>query len=678
MVLYILFLLSSLLHIATCTVYTVTPDDHYYPNTTCHHCHNLQHYLLNITKYFTSNTQLLFLPGLHHLYTDLIIQNVHNISLIGSTANGTTLDTVIQCNSSVGIVMTNITNLIVSNFVIKGCKKSQQHVHGVNQQVAVSIENCSDIILRFIHIHMEDKDILHTHSLLGINVLGKSKLVNFSCNKIILYYDDIQARNIKNTLLIDHFQRVEYVNTFLIIDLMIYHHLYEITIQLAHITLQHQHEEFLRGILSNSILYITNCQFLTNRFSLFNIKVPINNDYGSIKFINCKFLNNSNSTPLINIDINVTIISCTFNGGSIIQLHEHDSYENNKNFVLIKNTRFIDCKYSELCSLIDTDYVDIIIVNCIFNGNQSILNSHRYNANKNITVVIQNTQFNCNYLNNTNLGSLINARNVDVIIVNCSFNGRLNILDIYGYGNNVTIVNCSFNGSLNALRTIGYFIDRLKVTVIIKNTQFVNSLLTDQDSLLTLFFSNLILEGVVTFHAITNHDSIIELYAGSTITIHGGVKFSNNTGRQLISFIENSNQYIKIKDPSIISIHHNQVCNFFVMSTCEETLYQFCIFQYYTNGTLESGNFLIEYYNNQLNFSIWKCYICYIPITNCNWLPQSAFYHVIPNDVNTQFIKYINNSDVINVNSDHDTLCACNNQMNHDCSINDFRLPIPW
>ena len=95
-----LLLLSSLLHITSCTVYTVTPDDHYYPNTTCHHCHNLQHYLLNITKYFTSNTQLLFLPGLHHLHTDLIIQNVHNISLIGSTANSTTLDTVIQCNSS--------------------------------------------------------------------------------------------------------------------------------------------------------------------------------------------------------------------------------------------------------------------------------------------------------------------------------------------------------------------------------------------------------------------------------------------------------------------------------------------------------------------------------------------------------------------------------------------------
>ena len=181
MVLFTLFLLSSLLHITTCAVYTVTPDDHHYPNTTCHHCHNLQHYLLNITKYFTSNTQLLFLPGLHHLHTDLIIQNVHNISLIGSTANGTTLDTVIiQCNSSVGIVMANITNLIMSNMVIKGCNKSTQRVYGVNQQVyvAVNIKNSFDVILSYVHIYMENKYILHTYSLLGINVLGKSKFSN--------------------------------------------------------------------------------------------------------------------------------------------------------------------------------------------------------------------------------------------------------------------------------------------------------------------------------------------------------------------------------------------------------------------------------------------------------------------------------------------------------------------
>ena len=33
------------------------------------------HYLLNITKYFMSNTQLLFIPGQHHLHSDLTLQH---------------------------------------------------------------------------------------------------------------------------------------------------------------------------------------------------------------------------------------------------------------------------------------------------------------------------------------------------------------------------------------------------------------------------------------------------------------------------------------------------------------------------------------------------------------------------------------------------------------------------
>ena len=80
----LLLLLLLQIHSTTGIVYTVVSDDDD-SNITCYHCHNLQHYLLNTSKYFTSNTQLLFLPGLHHLHTDLIIQNVHNISLIGNT-----------------------------------------------------------------------------------------------------------------------------------------------------------------------------------------------------------------------------------------------------------------------------------------------------------------------------------------------------------------------------------------------------------------------------------------------------------------------------------------------------------------------------------------------------------------------------------------------------------------
>ena len=86
--------------------------------------------------------------------------------------------------------------------------------------------------------------------------------------------------------------------------------------------------------------------------------------------------------------------------------------------------------------------------------------------------------------------------------------------------------------------------------------------------------------------------------------------------------------------------------------------------------------FSIEYYNNQYKSNI-SCYNCLLPIVNCHWLPESALYHMTPNDVNNQFIKYINNSDAIKVIIDQDILCSCNNQMKHDCNINDLGYLYP-
>ena len=138
----LLFVLVMLLpNTTTTTVYTVTPDDHYYPNTTCHHCHNLQHYLLNVTKYFTSNTQLLFLSGLHHLHTDFIIQNVHNISLMGSTANGTIPDVIIYCYqwATAKIAMTNIVNLMIHNLTVNNCGTTVVQLSHLQRPTTVGI-----------------------------------------------------------------------------------------------------------------------------------------------------------------------------------------------------------------------------------------------------------------------------------------------------------------------------------------------------------------------------------------------------------------------------------------------------------------------------------------------------------------------------------------------------------
>ena len=188
LLLLLLLLLSSLLHITTCTVYTVTPDDHYYPNTTCHHCHNLQHYLLNITKYFTSNTQLLFLPGLHHLHTHLIIQNVHNISLIGSTANRT--NTVIQCNSSYTL-MVNISRLTIRNITICINHSYLSSWHTLSW-VPLTIKDCYFVSLHQIQLVYQQGKRDSVLALVAINIMGISYFSHVTCYdcEMKLFYNE--------------------------------------------------------------------------------------------------------------------------------------------------------------------------------------------------------------------------------------------------------------------------------------------------------------------------------------------------------------------------------------------------------------------------------------------------------------------------------------------------------
>ena len=255
-----LLLLSSLLHIATGRVYSVTPDDRYYPNTTCHHCHNLQHYLLNTNKYFTSNTQLHFLPGLHHLHIDLIIQNVHNISLIGSTTNDTTPDTAIQCNSSVGIVMTNITNLIVTNITVRSCLGNDYN------NATVLFKQCTNVQLR--HVVIEKSH--NSYDIGGINILGDSHFSYITNNAIIIIYNDTTMDMEDQSFTMDHYQSSDVYKCFEYkVNLKLLQSIYRVRIHLLNSTFQWLKEDTAISIdfkcfgISQNIVLVKNSPTIT-------------------------------------------------------------------------------------------------------------------------------------------------------------------------------------------------------------------------------------------------------------------------------------------------------------------------------------------------------------------------------------------------------------------------------
>ena len=309
-----LLLLSLLLHITTGSVYNVTPDDNYYPNTTCHHCQSLQHYLLNTTKYFTSNTQLLFLPGLHHLHTDLIIQNVHNISLIGSTTNGTTPDTVIQCNSSVGIVMTNITNLIVTNITVRSCLGNEYY------NATLLIKQCTKVQLR--HVVIEESH--NSYGIVGINILGDSHFSYITNNVIIIIYNDVTVDMENHSLTIDHYHFNDINNTKVKVMVTFNQQTYKVKVSFVNLSIHFTYEIFdiyyNNTGLGKSIVIIKSCSFSNNHGYLLYIRSYTIQQGNAVWFENCSVLNHYINPPftyprvfVIQDGPDVHIANCSFN-----------------------------------------------------------------------------------------------------------------------------------------------------------------------------------------------------------------------------------------------------------------------------------------------------------------------------------------------------------------------------
>ena len=252
-------ILTTVLCIKSSTVYNVTPDGN---TSTCYHCFTLQHYLSNATKYLVSNTQLHFLPGLHHLPTDLIIQNGHNISLIGSTINGTTSDTIIQCTSSVGIIMTNITELIIQNVVIKNCKTKHD---SLRIQTAVLIKECHFVMLNSVHVY-HDKNAI---SLLGFNVLGNSCFIEIKCQEIHLYYYEMTVETKIHNILVNSFLVTNHFKSQYGMYLNMSQSSYEVILQVVNTTLQQLRRSIFLCVESNSLtskhtVLISNFEFHNN------------------------------------------------------------------------------------------------------------------------------------------------------------------------------------------------------------------------------------------------------------------------------------------------------------------------------------------------------------------------------------------------------------------------------
>ena len=138
-------------------------------------CFPLQHYLKNASLYFTDNTTLSFLNGMHKLDTSLIIQNVANLSLIGGP--GAT----VVCTGAHEIHFMNTRSLAIEQIVFINCgsgKKSPwkpwarfNNMLHCDASAALCIASSQNINISRVTVANSTG-----YGLLAVNILGSSTI----------------------------------------------------------------------------------------------------------------------------------------------------------------------------------------------------------------------------------------------------------------------------------------------------------------------------------------------------------------------------------------------------------------------------------------------------------------------------------------------------------------------
>jgi len=315
-------------------------DDGCCHNSSCGQCYNLQHYLLNVPKYFTDHTQLHFLPGLHYLPTNLVIQNVSNISLIGSTVNGR--HTTIQCTGPHHIILSNNNKLTVKDLFVNKCGfdvppdviVATHHDYSQSVLSTVQLYNCSFILILNLKIISRTKyDIL-----INVNTIGHSEFHNISsAGMIFIYNSEIKENHTSVHLLIDNYQcnlnthnsdykivvndvgetsyamhlKIKNINLCNRLDLYIAvdscsNHVIEINDCVCSGKIIHRSSAFFEMTEYNNskctnkgnIIEFKNCHFINiYRHGITLTLIQISSYTGIVKIVDCTFVNSSNVVP---------------------------------------------------------------------------------------------------------------------------------------------------------------------------------------------------------------------------------------------------------------------------------------------------------------------------------------------------------------------------------------------
>ena len=616
----------SLLHLITATgVYYVTPDDDQFDiNNDCpidHECHTLQYYLLNTSKYFTSNTQLHFLQGNIYINDDIVIDSLHNFSIVGSGVN----DTLIECSTPSLIAIINCTNTVIKNITTgsrcSGLVKAYFNILGYLKQFIVerqitlhktTVKTHTAIYIFSSYSTVVQSVSIQTHGIFIINGLGNSTLTDLAVHNgdIEIFYINYELATIQN-------------NSNHLLSIINFKYWGGSTIKsnkLPYIIMV----EFWQEYYSTEVYIQDTILSFSYRVELIGIYFWLCTSGGKLVVIKgCQFLNNIGAPQNTGGIITVTFPYCH----KIIPGSYHDSWMSN----FIKN-----------------NMNKVLLLNSIFFNNTSY--------HKPSTII--------------NLYLMLSHHKISYVTVsNCTFAMNNNFL-ILGI-KSMNIVDRS-KWALQDLR------NHLFCTIAISNSSFIHSGRSEDVNAIQCLNTFLYLNGPLLFTNFKSKTKSIISTKKSNITFHGHIDFFSNNAVSLLSQIELSS--MQFKENLLLNISNNNFsaeifCINYTEKVFDYTLvqepYQMCYFQYISDrGNLDSEfttgeliDFNVTIHNTEASS------LSNVHTTHCRWQPNSAFNIISPLLINQHFISDFDKwNDILNVQTKR-SLCACTNGSNLNCGI---------
>ena len=345
-------MVTCLIYSTNCVVYFVVPDDHYLDTNDVNN--TLQHYLNYSEKYFTSNNRLVFLPGKHHLQTDLVIQNVSNLTLQG--INPKEMDnTIIYCTRSSHVFINSSDSVDIGYLSIIECGVSKEK-DLLAPLATLHIYNCSNIGLLdslFVCLYQQC-------GLVVANVVGDNVFNNITSSHLLITHNMTISHS--SMIVRNYHHKGHSSYKYRAIEVHFYEHYHLITVYIFHIKLsldkamnissstrKGSNVVFIKEMELTDITVTENVIVITiiNSNTVYNLLTA-----NMVQFEDCLFTKiNGPGVILAITDIYGLAVSqfllrrCRFtnihvNSSAIIRTHVHKAVPNTVLVVTIHNTSF--------------------------------------------------------------------------------------------------------------------------------------------------------------------------------------------------------------------------------------------------------------------------------------------------------------------------------------------------